>query len=74
MIDATTEVSPEVDHGRDVAGYIVVIREHDRWHDNWDGTVHLTRGEGEEALAAAGRAGYEAALTVAVIVAENGDD
>ncbi|MEU3452114.1 hypothetical protein ABZ671_00525 [Micromonospora sp. NPDC006766] len=50
------------------AGYIVLLREHGRWTDHWDGTVHPDRAEGDRSLAEARAAGYEAILTAAVPV------
>lgn len=51
-------------------GYIVLLRENDRWHDNWDGIVHDTPEAGEEALAKAVASGYDdAVLTAATPVA-----
>jgi hypothetical protein len=49
-------------------GYIVLIREHVRWTDNWDAAVHPTLEEGQRAVAAARAAGYEAVLIAAVPV------
>lgn len=53
------------------AGYIVLLRERDdRWADNWDGLVHPDRQAGDDALAKARAAGYEAILTAATQVTE----
>ncbi|PZG12452.1 hypothetical protein C1I95_25730 [Micromonospora craterilacus] len=49
-------------------GYIVLIREHDRWCDNWDAEVHTDQTAGGEALTGARAAGYEAILVAAVPV------
>lgn len=49
-------------------GYIVLIREHNRWTDTWDGEVHPTIADGERSLAKARRNGWEAVLTAAVAV------
>ncbi|MFC0504265.1 hypothetical protein [Micromonospora costi] len=51
------------------AGFIVLIRENDRWCDNWDGEVHPDQAAGSAALDVARSAGYEAVLVAAVPVA-----
>jgi len=47
-------------------GYIVLLREHGEWHDNWDGDVHADIRDGQEALADALRASFDAILCALV--------
>lgn len=55
-------------------GYIVLIREHGRWTENWDGELHPTAEAGNASLAGARNAGYTAVLTVAMPVGPVPDD
>jgi hypothetical protein len=47
----------------DPIGYIVVIREHERWAANWDGEIHPTRERCDEEVRLAHAAGFEAMAT-----------
>lgn len=46
-------------------GYIVLVREHDQWKDDWDGEVHPTLEAGMTSLNEALDSGWEAVLTAA---------
>lgn len=51
-------------------GYIVAIREHGAWKDDWDGTVHPTRDAARLEAYEAKRLGYKAAVARLVINVE----
>ena len=52
------------------AGYVVLVWEHRQWKEDWDGTVHLTREDGEASLRECSRAGYFCRLAACVLVNE----